>query len=472
MTTNNAITRYAQWVINHPFIVILLTLLLVFAGASGGRFLAFTTDYRVFFSKDNPELVAFESLEKMYTKNDNVMFIVTPKDGDVFTPQTLKVIQELSLEAWQIPYSIRVDSISNYQHTEAEGDELIVRDLVPEDEELDAATLEKIKTVALNEPLLLRRLISDSGHVTGVNVTVQLPGKNPGQEVPEIVAFVRDLANQFMEKYPSIEIRLSGLVMMNNAFSEASKKDMKSLVPISFVLMLITLGLLLKGFSGTVGTMLIIIFSIMVAMGVGGYLGFPITPPSASTPTIVLTMAIANAVHVLVTFLHEMRQGLDKKAAMVESLRINIQPVFLASVTTALGFLSMNFADVPPFTHLGNMVAIGVMASFVFTVFFLPAFMMLLPVRVRVRQAGDGYLMMDHVGEFVVNNRRRLMWGMMVVIVTLIAFIPRNELNDVFVHYFDHSIKFRTDADYFTENLSGLYIIDYSLDSGEAGGIS
>ncbi|WP_455221103.1 efflux RND transporter permease subunit [Kaarinaea lacus] len=472
MTINNSVTRYAQWVVNHPFIVILLTLLMVLAGASGGRFLAFTTDYRVFFSKDNPELVAFDSLEKMYTKNDNVMFVVTPKDGNVFTPETLKIIQELTLEAWQVPYSIRVDSITNFQHTEAEGDELIVRDLVPEDEPLDAAMLEKIKNIALNEPLLKQRLISRTGHVTGVNVTVQLPGKNPGQEVPEIVAFTRDLADQFMQKYPTIEIRLSGIVMMNNAFSEASKKDMGSLVPISFVLMLITLALLLRGFSGTVGTMLIIIFSILVAMGAGGYLGFPITPPSASTPIIVLTMAIANAVHVLVTFLHEMRQGLEKKTAMIESLRINMQPVFLASVTTALGFLSMNFADVPPFNHLGNMVAIGVLASFVFTIFFLPAFMMLMPVQVRIRQADDGYLMMDHVGGFVVKNRKRLMWGMTIVVITLIAFIPRNELNDVFVHYFDQSVKFRKDADYFTENLSGLYIIDYSLDSGEPGGIA
>ncbi|MCI0507507.1 MAG: MMPL family transporter [Gammaproteobacteria bacterium] len=472
MATTNGVTRYAQWVVNHPFIVIVLTLFMVFAAASGGRFLGFTTDYRVFFSKDNPELVAFESLEKMYTKNDNVMFIVTPKDGNVFTPETLKIIQELTREGWQVPYSIRVDSIANFQHTEAEGDELSVRDLVPEEEPLDAARLEKIKTIALNEPLLKQRLISKTGHVTGVNVTVQLPGKNPVQEVPEVVTFARTLAAGFMEKYPSIEIRLSGIVMMNNAFSEASKKDMSSLVPISFVLMLITLGLLLKGFSGTAGTLLIIVFSILVAMGTGGYLGFPITPPSASTPTIVLTVAIANAVHVLVTFFHEMRRGLEKKAAMIESLRINMQPVFLASITTVFGFLSMNFADVPPFVHLGNMVAIGVLASFVLTVFFLPAFMTLMPVRVKIRQAGDGYVMMDHLGEFIVNNRKRLMWGMLAAVIVLISFIPRNELNDVFVHYFDQSVKFRVDSDYFTENLSGLYIIDYSLDSGETGGIS
>ncbi|MGD8560468.1 MAG: MMPL family transporter [Gammaproteobacteria bacterium] len=472
MQNHTAVTRYANWVINHPFITILLTLLMVAAAASGGRFLAFTTDYRVFFSDDNPQLVAFDSLEKMYTKNDNVMFIVTPKDGNVFTPDTLNIVQELTNEAWQVPYSIRVDSITNYQHTEAEGDDLTVRDLVPDDATLDTAALENIKRNALSEPLLLRRLISPQGHVTGVNVTIQLPGENQGQEVPQVVTFARDLANRIKTKYPSVEIRLSGMVFMNNAFSEASKSDMASLVPISFLLMLITLGLLLKGFTGTVGTMLVIVFSILTAMGIGGYIGFPITPPSSATPTIVLTVAIANAVHVLVTFLHEMRQGMAKNAAMIESMRINMQPVFLASATTALGFLSMNFADVPPFMHLGNMVAIGVLSSFVYTVFFLPAFMSLMPVKVKVRQESDGYQMMDHLGEFVVNNRKALMWGMLVIVVTLVSFIPRNQLNDVFVEYFDDSIEFRRDTDYFIENLSGLYFIDYSLESGEPGGIS
>ena len=472
MTIESNITRYGRWVVNHPWRIMLLSVLAVFAAASGGRFLSFTTDYRVFFSSHNPQLVAFESLERMYTKNDNVMFVVTPKDGNVFTPQTLHIIQEMTHEAWQVPYSIRVDSITNFQNTEAEGDDLTVRDLVPEDADLDAASLQKIKTIALNEPLLKRRLISQTGHVTGVNVTVQLPGKNPQAEVPEVVAFSRNMAKQFMEKYPSVEIRLSGMVLMNNAFSEASKKDMEFLVPISFALMLITLGLMIRGFTGTIGTMLVIIFSIMTAMGIGGYLGFPISPPSAATPTIVLTVAIANSVHILVTFLHEMRKGMSKPDAMVESLRINMQPVFLASVTTALGFLSMNFAEVPPFMHLGNMVAFGVLASFILAIGFLPAFMMVLPVRVTAKKASNDFAPMDKLGDFVVRRRKSLMWGMFVTIVVLVSFIPRNELNDVFVNYFDHSVQFRVDSDYFTENLSGLYLIDYSLESGEPGGIA
>ncbi len=470
MNAPTRVTRYAQWVVGHPWWVILASVLLVMAAASGARLLGFTTDYRVFFSADNPQMLAFEALENTYTKNDNVMFILVPKDGDAFSERTLEAVKTLTEKAWQTPYSLRVDSLSNFQHTEAVEDDLSVHDLVDEELTLDAANRERIKSIALHEPILLDKLVPARAHVTGVNVTVQLPGRHLG-EVPEIVAFARGLVDEMHALYPDIAIRLSGMVLMNNAFTEASQGDMQTLIPLSFLLMLVTLALLTRSVSGTVATLFVILFSILTAMGLGGYLGFPITPPSASAPTIILTVAIANAVHILVTFLHEMRLGREKRAALVESLRINMQPVFLASVTTALGFLSMNFSEVPPFQHLGNLVAMGVVASFIFAVGFLPAAMSLLPVRVKQIGNDDSHLM-HRFGDFVVRRRTPLMWGMAGVIVILVAAIPRNELNDVFVHYFDDSIPFRQDADFMTENLSGLYIIDYSLDAGEAGGIS
>ncbi len=469
MHENGWVVRYGRWVVNHPWVVIALTLMLVLGAASGARFLSFTTDYRVFFSADNPELLAFEELENTYTKNDNVMFILAPRDGDVFSENSLRAVLDLTDKAWQVPYSIRVDSLSNFQYTEAEGDDLIVRDLVSEDD-LDATSRAKIRRVALAEPMLVNRLVSPKGHVTGISVTVQLPDDNMAA-VPEVVRFARELAAQIRQAYPDIELRLSGMVLMNNAFSEASQLDMKTLVPLSFALMLVTLALLIRGLSGTVATFFVILFSIITAMGLGGYIGYPITPPSASAPIIILTVAIANSVHILVTLLHEMRLGRDKKAAIVESLRINMQPVFLASFTTALGFLSMNFSEVPPFQHLGNLVAMGVLASFALAVAFLPAMMSILPVRVK-RIHNDESHLMHRFGDFVVRRRRVLMWGMLGVIVVLVSALPRNELNDVFVHYFDESVSFRQDADFMTENLTGLYLIDYSLDSGEPGGIS
>jgi predicted RND superfamily exporter protein len=464
-------SKLGPWVIKYRWLIILLSFVLVLAAASGGRFLVFKADYRVFFSGDNPQLQAFDKLEKTYSRNDNVLFILTPKNGNVFTKETLKVVETLTEKAWQIPYSTRVDSISNFQHTFAEGDDLIVEDLVSDAENLTNADLKKIKTVAINEPLLKQRLVSPKGHVTSVSATISLPNIDQTKEVPEVINFARKLAEEIRVLAPNIEIRLSGMVPMNNAFAESAQGDMATLVPLSFVVMFLMLLILLKSFSTTFGIILVIFLSIMTGMGLGGFIGFPLTGPSVSSMTIILTVAIANSVHVLTTFIHEMRTGKDKSSAITEALRINLQPVFLASVTTMIGFLTMNFSEVPPFQHLGNFVAMGVVASLILSVTFLPALISVLPVRIKVKKDDSDKLMIK-LGDFVVRKQKQLMLAMGVLIVTLVVFVPKNELNDVFVHYFDETISFRQDADYIDKHLTGLYIVDYSLESGVEGGIS
>lgn len=464
-------SAFGPWVIKWRWLIIIFSLTLTLLAASGLNLLTFTTNYLVFFNKDNPQLIAFEALERTYTQNDNVMFVLAPKNGNVFTPETLALVEQLTTDAWQMPYSTRVDSISNFQHTEAEADDLIVRDLVKNALSLPPEAIEKIKRISLNEPLLVKRLISEQGHVTAVNVTVQLPSINEATETPEVVAFTRKLADKIRTSHPDMNVYLSGMVMMNNAFSEASQDDLETLIPISFALMLILLALMVGGISGTLTTLFVIAFSIAAAMGLGARIGFPLTPPSASAPIIILTVAIANCVHILSTFRHNMRLGHGKHASLVESLRLNLQPVFLASFTTTLGFLALNFSEVPPFRHLGNFVAMGVVMTFFLSVTFLPALMSLLPIRTKQKTRDDDLLMIK-LGDFVVRHRSPLFWGISVIVVLLITAVPRNELNDVFVNYFDESVSFRHDSDFTTENLTGVYTIDYSVDSGITGGIS
>ena len=138
---------FIDWVLKHKFIVILLSVMTIVATASGVRLLTFSNDYRMFFSEENPQLQAFESLQNTYSKTDNVLFVLSPKDGDVFTRETLDTVEWLTRESWQIPYSIRVDSISNYQHTEAEEDDLLVRDLVENALELADEKLARIREI-------------------------------------------------------------------------------------------------------------------------------------------------------------------------------------------------------------------------------------------------------------------------------------------------------------------------------------
>ncbi len=462
---------YAKWVLAHRWLLIGLGLIGVCAGAYGGKNLYFDSSYRVFFGEDNPQLLAFEALEKTYAKTDNVMIVIAPRDGQVFTRETLNAVEELTEAAWQTPYSNRVDSITNFQYSEATEDDLIVRDMVKDALAQSDHDIARVRELVMAEPALYKRLISERGHVTAINITAQIPVEDLNEATPQVAYAVRTMVAEFEQRYPDIDAYLTGMVMMNNTFFESAVNDSSSLIPISFTLMLAILAVLVGGFFGTLVTLLVIGFSIITAMGIAGHLGIGLTTATSTAPIIILTVAIANCVHVLVTFLYGLRHGEARAQAMEESLRVNLQPVFVASLTTSIGFLTLNFSDVPPFRDLGTIVAIGVLVSFILSVTFLPSALTLLPVSARQKQESHASLM-ERLAEFVIKRRRMLLWGTTIVIVASIANVPRNELNDVFLHYFDKSIAFRTDTDFTLDNLTGLYVINYSLESGESGGIS
>jgi predicted RND superfamily exporter protein len=463
--------KYAEFILGHKWMTVILSVLWIMAMGFGAQNLTFTNDYRVFFGEDNPQLMAFENLQDTYARNDNVMFVLAPQNGQVFTRETLTAVAWLTERAWETPYSTRVESLSNYQHTSAEEDDLLVEDLAYEPRNLTDDDLIRIRDIALDEPVLINRLISPKAHVTGVNITIELPGVDPITENPEVVDFVRQLRSEFNAEFSDIDVRLTGIIMMNQAFPEASQYDMSTLFPLMLLLFVVVLYFWVKGFSGTISTFIIIIFSIVGAMGMAGWFGIALTPPSFSAIMIIPTMAIADSVHVLMNYLLMMQKGETREEAMIDSIRINFQPVFLTSVTTAIGFMSMNFSDAPPFHDLGNIVAMGVMIAFVLSLTFLPAMMLLLPGRQRVGETASSRAM-QRFAEFVIAKRGKLLVGMGLGCLLLISFVPQNELNDDFVKYFSEKIEFRRDADFASEHLSGLYLIDYSLESGQDGGVS
>lgn len=455
-------------VIKFRWLFIAFTIIGAVLAARGMPLIEFSTNYRYFFGSDNPQLQAFDELQNVYTKNDTILFVLAPQDGKVFTNETLAVVEKLTKDSWQVPFSLRVDSISNFQYTKSDGDDLIVRDLITNASTLSNEELKEIKTIALAEPLLINRLISDKAHTTGVNVTLNYPQKSL-TEVPEAVAYARAMADKIRTEHPDIKVYLSGITMMNNSFAEVSQHDMTTLTPIMYLVIIIVAVLLLRSFTATLGTVLVTAFAFTTGMGLAGWLGIMLTPPSAIAPTVIITLGIADSVHILITMLHEMRHGKTKNEAIIESLRINLQPIFLTSITTAVGFLSMNFSDAPPFHDLGNIVSMGVMGAFLYSIFFLPALMSIMPIRVRKSIAGDKYVM-EHLAEFVVAKRKTLFVVLFALIAILFTGLFKIQFNDQFVKYFDERFAFRTDSDFVTENLTGIYLIEYSL--GAEGGVS
>ena len=462
----NRTQRYTRWVIRHRWWVLGLALAATIAAASGMPKLGLATDYRVFFSEDNPDLAAFDAVEDIYTKNDNVLFVIRPNEGEVFTPRILGLVRSLTEDAWQIPNSTRVDGITNFQHTWADGDELIVEDLVGTGE-ITAAVTDRALDVALTEPLLVKRLVSEDAGATGVNVRISLPGES-GDELPATVEHVRMLLDQYRAEYPDVEIHAAGISMLNSALAEAPLADLPVVMPLMFGALLLAIVLFLRTFSGIVGTLTVVGFSTVTALGVAGHLGVFLDPASASAPIIILTLAVADSIHILVTWLKSLCENADKRECLVEAFRVNAKPVFLTSITTAIGFLSLNFSDSPPFKLLGNLSAFGVMVAWAFSMTVLPAILATLPAPRQVSSRSRSRLdsVVERFGNFVVRRHRPVLAGMGAAAVALALSITQLEINDHYIRCFDESLPIRQASDFTIEHLTGVFNVTYSLDAG------
>jgi len=465
------IDAYMAFLVRWRWPILVITLSLAAFLSSGVRFMTINDNFRALFTKDNPQLRAYENLEKEYTKLDNVLFALEPDDGNVFTNSTLSAVRDLTEKAWKIPYVQRVDSITNYQRSRSDGDDIIVSAIVDSPESATPEDLSEIREIALAEIDLVNRIISKNGDVTGINLTIRLPEITRGER-DEVMESAERAANEIRNAYPGIDVYVSGLLAMNVAFKDVALRDLKTLTPLMYVVVVLTVFLLLRSVVATLVTLLIIALSIATGMGSAGWLGFELTSSSAAAPTLILTLAVADSVHILISTLRRMWEGADQRTALLHGMRVNLNPVFLTSLTTVIGFLSMNFADSPPLHDVGNITAMGVAAAFVYSVVLLPILLSVLVIRTKPRRRDLLVRFMERLGEFVVAQRRVLLAFTMLAVVMLALAIPLNEVNDRWLEYFDRSVPFRQAGEFVNSRLNGFDVLLYSLDSGEPGGVT
>ncbi|HBC3532746.1 TPA: MMPL family transporter [Vibrio vulnificus] len=458
-------TRFSFW-------TLIISLIAIVATVMGAKNLYFRGDYNIFFDGSNAQLQAFDEIQTTFAKTDNIALVLAPKSGDVFDQRTLTQIQEMTEQAWQVPYSSRVDSLANYQHTEAVDDDLLVEDLLYQSYPLTAERIAKVRTIAMSEPLLVNALVSEKGDVAVINITMQMPGVDETAEVNEVIAYVEQMLSHYRAQYPDVTIYKAGIIAMNHSFAMAAQNDSATLVPTMLLVILVFLTLMLRSFLSVLATLVVIIGAIVATLGIVGWAGMFLHVASVNVPTLIMTLAVADCVHVIASMRHFMRQGMPKSQAIHRSVTLNFVPIIITSVTTAIGFLMMNMSDSPVLRDFGNLSALGVMIACVLSVSLLPALLNLLPVRFSAKQAAKSSDIMDKLADLVVHRRNVLLPLSIVVIAGSAALIPYNKVNDESVKYFDTSSEFRQAADFMEQRISGMTTMSIAIKTHQSQGIA
>ncbi|MDF1764500.1 MAG: hypothetical protein P1U57_13905, partial [Oleibacter sp.] len=224
--------RYVQVLLQYRYIGLILVLLFAGISMAGVFKLSFTSDFRTYFSAQNPQLRAFEDMEQRFSRQDNVYFLITAGTQPIFSEIGLKTLAKITDSGWRLPFAQRVDSLQNFQFTEVEGDELFINDFYSVDELPN--DLESLRTTALSHPEIKHKLVSSDGKATAVNVLLNLPKGKSSEASKESVQAARELLQVLQQELdinaPEIVIQLGGSVLSNVTMGEAIQQDIETLL--------------------------------------------------------------------------------------------------------------------------------------------------------------------------------------------------------------------------------------------------
>lgn len=467
---------FSRVIVARRSLLMLVSLVVLLIAGAGTTALQLKTHYSVFFDKDDAQRVAHETLERDFTQADNIYFVVRPDNGDVFSEHTLRAIRTLTERSWQLPYAVRVDSIANYMLVSAVDDEIAAAPAIDDSFSYAMPAIEHVKALLLERPELKKVLLAEDGSMTGVNVSMALPYASE-TAAKEATLAARTLRDDIVSQYPELSIDVVGQVAFNWDFTELAEIDGQTLFPVMFTLMFLVMSYFYRSLAAVISTLLVISMSSAFAMGMGGWLGFTLNPINLVAGTIIMTVAVADCVHVLNEFFARMRLGDLPEIALQHSFSLNAWPITTTSLTTAIGFLGLNFSASPPFRELGNITAMGVFAAWilVYTLFPWLLLKMVKDKQVERIRSGAATTNIDRFIQTLINGCKKISNTAIVCVLlmttALTACIALNKLDERVLMYFDKDVPFRQAVETIQDKMLGFDRIAYRFDSGDTNGV-
>ncbi len=425
--------------------------------------------YSSILSEDDPYREEVDQARKDFPPSTSVLFAFQSTD-DVFNFESLKAMDDLTNRYTEIESAISVGSLLNRRLNSIDAEKYDRDYLIPELSTVTTEGLDQIRAIALHDEDLTKSLLSPEGDMALAIVKYKAPTDDQATRL-SIAESVVTLRDSLRQNYPDVSIYILGGVLFELDGYNAQIKDSQTLFPLVIVVCILLLWFCLRSLSYSLCLFTIAFVTIGLTLGTFGWAEIALNQISSLGPLVVLVIAIADGIHIVSIYAQGLHKGLNKLEAMRESLVVNFQPVTLATITTAMGFLSLNYCSSPGIYGFGNIVAIGVCWAYLVTLTLLPTLILLLPVN-KVPQPLGVRTFITEVNRLVNERGNALFWGSTALIVVTLALLPMNKVDFNRYSFVDKDSDFHHVMSALAEKIGNDQSLVYSIHSGEYYGIT
>lgn len=286
-------------------------------------------------------------------------------DGAEAPPGFLSFLDDLRLKLYPVR---EVTSLANVENIITRDDALVVGK-VYKAAPSDASGLRAVADQAQNNEIFRDMLISRDGRTTGILLETYIP-----QERSELMlALARQIAEITKSLPGEEELFLGGTPVMFAEGIQSMQNDNATLFPIVIALVVIILLLTFRSLTGVLLPVAVVLVSLIWTMAVMALLGIPFNVLTTSLPVFLITIGVADGIHLISEFQDQFRRLGDRKAAVTATLRHMRLPVIMTSLTTSVGFVALAVTDIQWIQEFGLFVALGAVLAMVVSLALIPA---------------------------------------------------------------------------------------------------
>ncbi|MCG8569241.1 MAG: MMPL family transporter [Spirochaetes bacterium] len=488
---------------DHKLLIVFVLLIIIGLLSSQLPGIKFDTSTEGFLHKHDPTLKIYDQFKNQFGRDE--IIIIAIKSEEVFSEKFIKKLKLLHdrLEN-EVPYLTNINSLINIRNVYGLEDELIVEDLL-EDFAEKKINYPDLKKKVLSNPLYQNLIISEDGTFTTIVIETQayqsIPGdvdeedllslfaeptinkKEKPQQVDnkiylsdmqnsEIVDSIKKIIVDFDSK--NFSVLLAGTPVMADTLKRLMLSDMRIFTALCMLVIILFLVLIFKRFTGVFLPLIVVISTLLSVFGLMAITGFPIQLPTQILPSFLLVVGVGASVHILAIFYHNLHHNLNKKDAVIMALKHSGPAIVMTSLTTAAGLFSFSTSDIAPVSSLGIFGGIGVIISLIFTIFFLPALIAILPIKQKTSHKSKK-LIMDKVLLFFVhftfNHYKKIIFVSSVIIFISFIFLFNVNFAHNPISWLPDSADLKINTYQIDKNLKGSVTVEVIIDTEKKDGI-
>jgi len=357
--------------------VALLIALLAATGVMGyfASQVALSYEFTSAVPTDNPKYIEYQAFRKQFGEDGNLMVIGVQTDK-FFEPEFFSDYAVLADEMTHISAVENVLSIP--------GAVTLVKDTVTSKLKVKQicgkppfTNTDAIKAEFLNLPVYKGFLYNPETNAYMLAVRLNKDTLN-SKHREGVVRRIIERGDAFGKKQ-GVEMHYSGLPLIRTQMAMKVQSEMKLFLIMSFVLTAVILVLFFRAFVAVLASMLVVAIGVIWSVGTIVLLGYKITLLTALIPPLVVVIGIPNCVYLLNRYHYEYARNPNKMKSLLRMVdRMGIV-TFFTNLTAAIGFGVFFFTRSTLLKEFGLVAGINIIALFVISLIFIPAFFSFLP---------------------------------------------------------------------------------------------